>query len=73
MPARAYRIWDPGSGASKFPNSQSHITVGDLQLTYHLHSWLFPYTDQDGNRRQPRTHSEGLRALIQYAQRPSGN
>jgi hypothetical protein len=42
------RIWDLGSGASKFPNSQSHITVGDLQLTYYLHSWLSPTPTNTG-------------------------
>jgi hypothetical protein len=38
VPATAFRILVLASGVSKFPNSQSHITVGDLQLTYNLHS-----------------------------------
>ncbi|KAJ5298114.1 AMP-dependent synthetase/ligase [Penicillium atrosanguineum] len=36
-------------------------------------SWPFPYTDQDGNPRLPRTHAEGIQSLIQYAERPGGN
>ncbi|KAJ5117840.1 hypothetical protein N7526_010863 [Penicillium atrosanguineum] len=35
--------------------------------------WPFPYTDQDGNPRLPRTHAEGIQSLIQYAERPGGN
>ncbi|KAJ5292239.1 uncharacterized protein N7443_008192 [Penicillium atrosanguineum] len=36
-------------------------------------SWPFPYTNQDGNPRLPRTHAEGIQSLIQYAKRPGGN